>query len=71
MDNLNIENQHDKYNEIPVEYCTHCMSLAIMDVDGTPYCSKCGSTDIEEANIFDWEKKYAARYAGSYLNLGK
>lgn len=71
MDNLNIENQHDKYNEISVEYCTHCMSLAIMDVDGTPYCSKCGSTDIEEANIFDWEKKYAARYAGSYLNLGK
>lgn len=68
MDNSSIENQHDKYNEIPVEYCSHCLSIAIMDADGTPYCSKCGSTDIKEANIFDWEKLYAAKYAGNYLN---
>lgn len=71
MDNSSIENQHDKYNEIPVEYCSHCLSIAIMDADGTPYCSKCGSTDIKEANIFDWEKIYAAKYAGKYLDLGK
>lgn len=72
MDSSNTDKQcdrsHSKYDEEPVEYCAHCLSLAIMDVDGTPYCSKCGSTDIKKANIFDWEKLYAARYAGNYLN---
>lgn len=72
MDSLNTDKQcdrsHSKYDEEPVEYCAHCLSLAIMDVDGTPYCSKCGSTDIKKANIFDWEKIYAAKYAGNYLN---
>ena len=75
MDSSNTDKQcdrsHSKYDEEPVEYCAHCLSLAIMDVDGTPYCSKCGSTDIKEANIFDWEKIYAAKYAGKYLDLGK
>lgn len=72
MDSSNTDKQcdrsHSKYNEEPVEYCAHCLSLAIMDVDGTTYCSKCGSTDIKKANIFDWEKIYAAKYAGNYLN---
>lgn len=76
MDSLNTGNQcnvnsHSEYNEEPVKYCAHCLSLAIMETDGTLYCDKCGSTDIKEANIFDWEKIYAAKYAGSYLNLGK
>ena len=47
------------------------MSLKILSVDGIDYCEKCGNTDIREANIFDWEKMYAAKYAGNYLNLGK
>lgn len=72
MDSSNTDKQcdrsHSKYDEEPVEYCAHCLSLAIMDVDGTTYCSKCGSTDIKKANIFDWEKIYAAKYAGNYLN---
>lgn len=65
------EMEHAQYNDIPVEYCAHCLSLAIMDIEGTPYCSKCGSTDIKKADIFDWEKIYAAKYAGKYLDLGK
>lgn len=76
MDNLSTENQHevnkhDEYNKEPVKYCAHCLSLAIMESEGTLYCDKCGSTDVKEANIFDWEKIYAAKYAGSYLDLGK
>ncbi len=57
----------DKYNNEPVEYCTKCLSLAIRECEGTPYCDKCGSTDIKKANIFDWELMYAKKYAGSYL----
>lgn len=73
MDNLeagiqgHMVHTHNEYNEIPVEYCAHCLSLAIMDVEGTPYCSKCGSTDIKKANIFDWENLYKTRYGKSYI----
>ena len=65
------ERKYTEYGEEPVEYCAHCLSLAIMDLDGMPYCNKCGSTDINKANIMEWEKIYGAKYAGSYLNLGK
>lgn len=76
MDNLSTEARqheakHAQYNNIPVEFCTCCLSLAVRDVDGTAYCSKCGSTDINKTNIFDWEKIYAAKYAGNFLNLGR
>lgn len=63
--------KHEEYNSVPVHYCSECMSLKILSVDGIDYCEKCGNTDIKEANIFDWEKMYAAKYAGNYLNLGK
>lgn len=68
MDRLSKEEKQDEYNSIPVEYCSHCISLAVMDADGTAYCSKCGSTDISKANILDWEKMYGQKYAGNYLN---
>ena len=61
------EIKHAQYNDIPVEYCAHCLSLAIMDADGIPYCNECGSTDIKEANIFDWENLYKTRYGKSYI----
>lgn len=71
MHNLNIEKNHDDYNSVPIHYCSECMSLKILSVDGIDYCDKCGNTNIKEANIFEWEKMYAAKYAGNYLNLGK
>ena len=61
------EIKHAQYNDIPVEYCAHCLSLAIMDADGIPYCNECGSTDIKKANIFDWENLYKTRYGKSYI----
>ena len=69
--NNSVEGQHkhDEYNAIPVVYCADCLSLKVLTVDGIDYCEKCGSTNTKEANIFDWEKMYAAKYAGSYLNM--
>ena len=43
MDKLSKED----YNNEPVYYCTECMSLRIRNIDGTDYCDKCGSTNIE------------------------
>lgn len=68
MDKLEQDSQHDDYNAEPVVYCKRCLSLAIRSEEGTDYCDKCGSTEIEEANIFDWEKIYGLKYGGNYLN---
>lgn len=71
MDKLEQDFQPDNqkgYNDEPVTYCKHCLSLSIRTIDGTDYCDKCGSTDLEQANIFDWEKMYGQKYGGNYLN---
>lgn len=68
MGKLEQNSQHDIYNAEPVVYCKRCLSLAIRSEDNTNYCDKCGSTEIEETNIYDWEKMYGLRYGGSYLN---
>lgn len=64
-----MEEGKNYYNEIPVLYCADCLSLRILDVNETDYCEKCGSTNINQTDIGNWEKLYAARYAGSYLNM--
>lgn len=69
MGNSNIDKHHNEYNDEPVTYCVDCLSLKIMTEDGIDYCDKCGSTNLKEANVFDWEKLYAAKYAGKYVDL--
>ena len=45
-------NSTEEYNNIPVHYCTKCLSLKIVVYDEeTSYCDDCGSTDIAEAHI--------------------
>lgn len=68
MDKLEQDTQHNEYNNEPVVYCKRCLSLAIRTEGGTEYCDKCGSTEVESANIFDWEKMYGIKYGGNYLN---
>lgn len=53
------------YDEEPVYYCRHCLSLKVMRMAGMDdlcYCDKCGSTDIGTENIRVWELQYHARY---------
>lgn len=51
------------YDEIPVCYCANCLSLKIMNMsDDMCYCDECGSTDVKETNIDDWEIIYNERY---------
>lgn len=46
----------EEYNSIPVYYCKHCGSLAVMAIPELPedYCDKCGSTTIGKASIEAW-----------------
>ena len=61
----------EEFNEIPVYYCRKCLSLKIRDVEhieDSEYCDECGSTDIEQANIEDWDAMYVARYGHRFMD---
>lgn len=64
--------QQPNYNDIPVHYCAECLSLKVRvyneDMD---YCEECGSTDIKEAHISEWETKYEEKYKQNYLKATK
>ena len=48
----------EDYNNEPVYYCRHCLSLKIKVVGGYDFCDECGSTNITTAHIEDCEKLY-------------
>lgn len=60
-----------KYNDEPILYCKHCLSLRIMndtkqiDLD---FCDSCGSTDIGTCSIEEWQKLYKEKYGHDYLS---
>lgn len=63
MHNLNIENlQQKQYNEVPVTYCAHCLSLNIQILGEQDYCSDCGSTEQKTSSIEEWIELYKQRY---------
>ena len=51
------------YDSEPVKYCARCYSLKVKYEEAldSEYCAECGSTDILEAPIEEWEKKYERR----------
>ena len=60
-----------EYNDIPVYYCQHCLSLNIRNIDGNEdynYCEECGSTDIESSHIEEWETLYKNKYGKTLIN---
>ncbi len=58
MDKLSTE----EYNNEPVYYCRHCLSLRIMSTMGQDYCDYCGSADVDTASIEDWEEMCIKRF---------
>lgn len=58
----------EAYNNVPVAYCKHCLSLKVRGLDGMSYCDDCGSTDIDECHISEWEKMYEQKHGKSFLN---
>ena len=65
-----MEDKNSEYNKIPVVYCKHCLSLRVRDIpiiEDSDYCEQCGSTDIGECLIEEWENMYKERYGHKYL----
>ena len=59
----------EEYNEVPVYYCTCCLSLDIRRSESGDYCDDCGSTDTWVTTITDWEEMYKAAYGKPFLKL--
>lgn len=61
---MSEENKNQDYDSEPVRYCARCFSLKIRYEESidSEYCADCGSSDILEAPIEEWEKKYERRY---------
>lgn len=61
----------EDYNMEPVFYCKNCLSLRIRDVehiDNSEYCDECGSTDIQQTSIEEWEALYQTKYGHRFLD---
>ena len=61
---MSVEERNQDYDSEPVRYCARCYSLKVKyeeSVD-SECCGDCGSSDILEASIEEWEKKYERRY---------
>ncbi len=71
MNNLDLRVFQEKYNNEPVLYCSHCLSLRIRQLENIQldYCDHCGSTDILERNIKEWEILYKNKYGHNYIEL--
>lgn len=41
----------EDYNNIPIVFCTRCLSLKIVIIDDMDYCAECSSTSMQEATI--------------------
>lgn len=72
MDNLFTDKTKQKeYNDIPVYYCSQCLSLRIFTIpnmEDMDYCDECNSTAIDKCTIEEWEKMYENKYGYKFLN---
>lgn len=60
----------DEYNNEPVFYCVKCLSLKIRDIpymSDSDYCDDCGSTNIQQTHIDQWEEMYEKKYGHKFL----
>lgn len=63
-----MPNNHKEYDEEPVAYCSRCYSLKIKheETTDTDCCMDCGCTEVQEADITEWERLYERRYGHKY-----
>ena len=59
----------EDYNNEPVFYCNHCLSLKILSLNSNiDFCDECGSTEVNTTDISTWEEMYENKYKKSYIN---
>lgn len=58
----------EEYNQIPLHYCEHCLSIKVLTFDDKSFCDDCGSMDIVATQVEEWEEMYKEKYGEKYLN---
>ena len=60
------------YDSEPIAFCANCLSLKIKHEDSIDmdYCSDCGSSEIMEAPVEQWEILYEKKYGKKYVVKG-
>lgn len=60
------------YDSEPIAFCANCLSLKIKHEDSIDmdYCSDCGSSEIMEAPVEQWEVMYEKKYGKKYVVKG-
>lgn len=54
-----------------VLYCRNCLSLRIMQFQSQDFCDKCGSTDIGEVSIDEWQELCKSHGESSLIVITK
>lgn len=58
----------EDYNNEPVFFCSHCLSLKVLSLnETTDFCDECGNTEIKEAHISEWENLYKVKYKQPFI----
>ena len=63
--------ENNEYNNEPVFYCKHCLSLRIKsvpDIEGLDYCDDCCSSFLYSTDIETWRQLYKDRNGFDYLD---
>ena len=77
-DLLEMITRKDDFNNVPITYCKTCLSIKIKTVEfpkgsagedrDVHYCVPCGNTNMEKAQVGEWEEMYAEKYGETFLN---
>lgn len=52
----------EDYNNEPVFYCKHCLSLAIIDAGIVDFCKDCGGADIGVATLEEYDELHLKKF---------
>lgn len=65
---MSEEGRTKDYDSEPVKYCARCFSLKVKyeETIDSECCGDCGCSDILEAPVEEWEKKYVRKYGHQF-----
>lgn len=63
-----ISKSKEEYDSVPVVFCENCLSLNIISDCGIDYCKDCGSTEINDTDIYIWRERYKRKFGKEFIN---
>lgn len=62
----------EDYNNIPIHFCTNCLSINIRFTDDElDFCDDCGDIDIKTTHVDLWSRLYEEKYGHKFLTTTK